>query len=202
MQAATDLLLQYFKAQRFLFMAEQCLNLTKKCLAPLLRKYGLNHSQYLILMILRYAELTEQPVISTELAYLLGREKHTLTPLVESLAKRGYLLRRRGQPDRRAIVLTLSEKGKTLVAQVQPKTMDAVAHIRPGSDRDTRTIYGFLEDFRRSSAKKAGQDPALYKRVYDRLLVKGEEKLLELTHREMPAAKPRRAAAHARPRRP
>jgi DNA-binding MarR family transcriptional regulator len=188
----TELLSQYFDTQRFLFMAEQCLNLTKKCLSPILRRYGLNHSQYLILLITRYAALTDQQVISTELAYLLGREKHTITPLVESLAKRGYLLRRRRRPDRRAIVLSLSEKGASLIAQVQPQTMDTVARLRRNSSQKMQTVSRFLEQFRRTSASLAGQNPALYQNVYDRLLVKGEQKLLQVMKGETPASQPRR----------
>jgi DNA-binding MarR family transcriptional regulator len=175
----TGLLLQYFETQRFLFMAEQCLNLTKKCLLPTLRKYGLNHSQYLVLMVLRYADLTGQQAISTELASLLAREKHTITPLVESLVRRGCVRRSRSRPDRRAIALSLSEKGRALIEQVQPQTMDTVAHLRRDADKPMRTISRFLEEFRRNTAAAAGQNPDLYQSVYQRLLVNGEEKLLE-----------------------
>lgn len=170
---------RYAEGQRFLFMGEQCLNLTKKALDPIIRGFGLNHSQYVILMILNYADLTGEKVISTDLAYILGREKHTITPLVESLVKAGYI-RRNGDPgDRRLIVLTLTEAGRELIRKVQPLTFSTLADI-PFDDSDMKkAFFVFLETFRRTFAQKSGQDPELYSGTYNRLLVKGESKLLE-----------------------
>jgi len=174
-----DQLGRYAEGQRFLFMAEQCLNLTKKALDPFIRGYGLNHSQYLILMILNYADLTGEKVISTELSYLLGREKHTITPLVESLVKAGYIQRNGDSGDRRIIVLTLTEAGKGLIRKVQPLTFSTLADIPFGDGEMKNTFFAFLETFRRTFAQKSGQDPELYSGTYNRLLVKGESKLLE-----------------------
>lgn len=174
-----DLLRRYAEGQRFLFMGEQCLNLTKKALDPIIRGYGLNHSQYVILMILNYADLTGEKVISTELAYILGREKHTITPLVESLVKAGYIQRNGDPGDRRLIVLTLTEMGKKLIKEVQPLTFSTLADIPLGDNEMKKAFFSFLETFRRTFAQKSGQDPELYSGTYNRLLVKGEEKLLE-----------------------
>lgn len=174
-----DLLRRYAEGQRFLFMGEQCLNLTKKALDPIIRGYGLNHSQYLILMILGYADLTGEKVISTELAYILGREKHTITPLVESLVKAGYIQRNGDPGDRRVIILTLTETGRKLIREVQPLTFSTLADIPLGDVEMKKAFFAFLETFRCTFAQKCGQDPELYSGTYNRLLVKGEVKLLE-----------------------
>ncbi|MCX7028430.1 MAG: MarR family transcriptional regulator [Spirochaetes bacterium] len=173
-----DLLRRYAEGQRFLFMGEQCLNLTKKALDPIIRGYGLNHSQYVILMILNYAELTGEKVISTELAYILGREKHTITPLVESLVKAGYIQRNGDPGDRRLIVLTLTGTGRDLIREVQPLTFATLADIPFGDEDMKKAFFAFLETFRRIFAQKSGQDPELYSGTYNRLLVNGEAKLL------------------------
>ncbi|MHB0897846.1 MAG: MarR family winged helix-turn-helix transcriptional regulator [Spirochaetales bacterium] len=174
-----NLLRRYAEGQRFLFMGEQCLNLTKKALDPIIRGYGLNHSQYVILMILHYAELTGEKVISTELAYLLGREKHTITPLVESLVRAGYIQRNGDPGDRRLIILTLTEPGGKLIREIQPQTFSTLADIPLGDQEMKKAFFAFLETFRRTFAQKSGQDPELYSGTYNRLLVKGELKLLE-----------------------
>ncbi len=179
MKTDGDVLQRYTEGQRFLFLAEQCLNLTKKALDPILREYGLNHSQYLILMILNYADTTGQQVISTELSYLLGREKHTITPLVESLVKAGCIERGRDPDDRRIISLTLTPKGKDLIRNVQPLTIPTIADIPLGTQEETATLFRILEIFRRTYAKRSGQDPDLYSGAFNRLLVEGERKLLE-----------------------
>ena len=188
----SETLLHYFATQRFLFIAEQCLNLTKKCLAPVLRAHGLNHSQYLVLLALRYAELAGQEVISTELASLLAREKHTITPLVESLARRGYLLRRRRRPDRRAIDLSLSGRGRALIEEVQPQTMNTIAQLSLNSERPGPGGLPLSRGVSPELREVGRRDPDLYQDVYDRLLIGGEAKLLaQMRKGASPSRRPR-----------
>jgi DNA-binding MarR family transcriptional regulator len=130
-------------------------------------------------MILNYADATGQQVISTELSYLLGREKHTITPIVECLVKDGLLQRGRDPDDRRVITLKLTRKGKDKIRKVQPLTIPTVADIPLGSKEETKSLFRMLEAFRRSFAEKSGQDPDLYSGTFARLLVAGENKLLE-----------------------
>jgi DNA-binding MarR family transcriptional regulator len=170
----SGLVQRYIEGQRFLFLSEQCLNLTKKSLEPILREHGLNHSQYLILMILNYADSTGERVISTELSYLLGREKHSITPLVQSLVADGFIVRGSDVSDRRLIALSLTEKGKELINQVQPLTMKTIAEIPLGTEEEKQSLFHVLETFRRSQAEKSGQNPSLYSGAYNRLLVEGE----------------------------
>jgi DNA-binding MarR family transcriptional regulator len=174
-----ETLRRYVQGQRFLFLAEQCLNLTKKSLETILRRYRLNHSQYLVLMILNYADTTGQQVISTELSYLLGREKHSITPLVESLVGNGLVERGQNPDDRRLITLSLTTKGKDLIRTVQPLTVPTIADIPMGPRQETAAIFRLLEDFRRTFAEKSGQDPELYSGAFRRLLVEGEDRMLE-----------------------
>jgi DNA-binding MarR family transcriptional regulator len=174
-----ELLLRYTEGQRFLFLQEQCLNLIKKALDPIIRKFGLNHSQYVILMILGYADRTGEQVISTEISYLLGREKHTITPLVDSLVRSGYLERGEDPRDRRIISLTITQKGRDLIHKVQPLTYETVADIPLGSPEERATFFRTLEAFRQSFARKSGQDPELFSDAYSRLLVAGERELLK-----------------------
>lgn len=174
-----DILQRYIEGQRFLFLSEQCLNLTRKSLDPILREYDLNHSQYLILLILKYADTTGQQVISTELSYLLGREKHSITPLVESLVKQGCIERGHDSSDRRIITLTLTPKGRDLILKVQPLTIPVLADIPLGTPQETAALFRILEVFRRSFAQKSGQDPDLYSGAFNRLLVEGEIRMLE-----------------------
>ncbi|MEI6876084.1 MAG: MarR family transcriptional regulator [Spirochaetota bacterium] len=181
MEFEGDILERYAQGQRFLFLAEQCLNLTKKSLSSILRQFKLNHSQYLILMILNYADSTGQQVISTELSYLLGREKNSITPLVESLVKEGCVTRGANPEDRRVITLTLTAKGRALIKKVQPLTVPTIADIPFGTQKGTDTFFGFLEHFRRSFAEKSGQDPNLYSGAFANLLVEGENRLIENT---------------------
>ncbi|RKX87649.1 MAG: hypothetical protein DRP58_02380 [Spirochaetes bacterium] len=175
----------YFLVQRILFASEQCLNLMRKSLLPILRKNGLNHAQYLILMIVNYAEMNDNKIISTDLSYILGREKHTMTPQVDSLEKKDMLVRERSSSDRRAVFLRLTDRGRNLISRVQPQTMDVVSSVSVGTAENFKKIYNFLKNFRDTVADLAGQNPELYSKPYEKLLVAGEEKYMQvLTKRQ------------------
>lgn len=70
----------------------------------------------------RFATLTliaRNPGISqTELSYAAGRDKSSLTPVVEALVRRGLVERRRMDTDRRAYRLNITKDGKKTLASM------------------------------------------------------------------------------------
>lgn len=70
----------------------------------------------------RFATLTliaRNPGISqTELSQAAGRDKSSLTPVIEDLVRRGLVERKRLDHDRRAYCLTLTRDGKKILAQL------------------------------------------------------------------------------------
>jgi len=70
----------------------------------------------------RFATLTiisRNPGISqTELSHAAGRDKSSLTPVVEDLVRRGLVERRRVDSDRRAYRLNLTAEGKKTLTQL------------------------------------------------------------------------------------
>jgi DNA-binding MarR family transcriptional regulator len=70
----------------------------------------------------RFATLTliaRNPGISqTELSLAAGRDKSSLTPVIEDLVRRGLVERKRLDHDRRAYCLTLTRDGKKTLAQL------------------------------------------------------------------------------------
>jgi DNA-binding MarR family transcriptional regulator len=185
-KTTVDTIKNYFKAQRFLFLAEQCLNLTQKALMPLLRKQGINHPQYLILMILHYADISQNKVISTDLSHLLGLQKHSITPHVDTLLKKGFLERQRNTSDRRAVFLKLTGKGKALIEKIQPRTFTTIAAFPKSSKKEYEFLIDFLESFCTLSAENSGQAPGVYREAYERLLVGGQEAFLKKIKEENP----------------
>jgi DNA-binding MarR family transcriptional regulator len=84
----------------------------------------------------RFATLTliaRNPGISqTELSHANGRDKSSVTPVVEDLVRRGLIERRRVRSDRRAYRLTLTSAGKrtltelTRCARRHERNLDAI----------------------------------------------------------------------------
>ena len=88
----------------------------------------------------RFATLTliaRNPGISqTELSYAAGRDKSSLTPVVEDLVRRGLVSRKRMDRDRRTYSLSLTPEGKkvltnmTRCARRHERNLDRVIGLR------------------------------------------------------------------------
>ena len=88
----------------------------------------------------RFATLTliaRNPGISqTELSHAAGRDKSSLTPVIEGLVRRGLVERRRMDTDRRAYRLTITRDGKktlasmTRCARKHERNLDRVIGLR------------------------------------------------------------------------
>ena len=83
----------------------------------------------------RFATLTliaRNPGISqTELSHANGRDKSSLTPVVEDLVRRGLVERKRVRSDRRAYRLSLTPAGKKTLTDAHALRAPARAQPRP-----------------------------------------------------------------------
>lgn len=81
----------------------------------LLREFGLTPSQYNVLRILRGAG---EPLPSLEIADRLIQVVPAITGLIDRLEHQSLVHRERSQDDRRVVRVQLTEKGQTLLAQI------------------------------------------------------------------------------------
>lgn len=86
-----------------------------KLYKPLLDAIGLTYPQYLVMLVLW--ERDERNV--SDICNQLYLETATLTPLLKRLEARGLVNRRRSPSDERQVIVSLSEAGRALYAQVQ-----------------------------------------------------------------------------------
>jgi DNA-binding MarR family transcriptional regulator len=103
----------------------------------------------------RFATLTlihRNPGISqTDLSQATGRDKSSMTPVIEDLVRRGLVERRKMEGDRRVYRLTLTAEGKKVLASLMrcarrhERVLDAVIGVR---DRNR-----FLEVCRKIAAQ-------------------------------------------------
>ena len=173
-----DDLSTYLYAQRFYFIAEQCLNIMQKSLTKTLRQHDLNHSQHLVLLVLRYAEFSGREVISTDIAYLLGLEKHSITTVVDKLVHRDLVERERSTDDRRVIHLTLTPAGRDLAAEVHGQTVGPVSEVPDHAQDEFARMCDFLPALREHIATSSGQPSDAYDRAYRSLLLDGQNAFL------------------------
>ncbi|EUJ20385.1 MarR family transcriptional regulator [Listeria monocytogenes FSL F6-684] len=62
---------------------------------------------------------TYDGISATELAATLAVNKSAITPKLKKLVEKGYIRRERNQLDKRAVVLTISEKGNNVYEECE-----------------------------------------------------------------------------------
>lgn len=77
---------------------------------PYLDELDLTYTQYIAMMVLWEAG----SISARDLGRRLYLDSGTLTPVLKSLAERGYISRRRSEKDERVLIAELTERGKAL----------------------------------------------------------------------------------------
>jgi len=80
---------------------------------PYLSPLGLTYTQYIAMMVL----WQEQTLSVKELGQKLFLDSGTLTPLLKSLEKKGYITRRRSSEDERVLIVGITDEGRFLREQ-------------------------------------------------------------------------------------
>ena len=100
-----------------------------------LRPMGLTNGQFSLMMSLN----RPQPPDMGAVASLLGMDRTTLTAALKPLERRGLVKVKVDPADRRGRVMTLTSRGRTLLARAVPvwrKTHVAVEELLPDGDPD------------------------------------------------------------------
>ena len=106
---------------------------------PFLDELDLTYTQYIVMMV-----LWEETSLSVkELGERLFLDSGTLTPVLKSLAGKGYLTRTRSDRDERVLIVALTEEGVALRdrALSVPEKMAACVAL---SKEESQTLYGLL----------------------------------------------------------
>lgn len=111
---------------------------------PLLEPLGITYPQYLVLLALW--EKDEQRVRELGAALLL--DSNTLTPLLKRMQTGGLVERRRNPDDERSVLISLSEKGKALQAEMKAIT-PCVTNAMGGNLAELGELRDRLQSLRR-----------------------------------------------------
>ncbi len=106
---------------------------------PFLDEIGLTYTQYITMMAMwEHEELSVK-----ELGSLLFLDSGTLTPVLKTLEKKGFLSRKRSSADERVLVVTLTEKGLQLKEKAVevPLKMQGCVSI---DEKDAAELYQIL----------------------------------------------------------
>ena len=106
---------------------------------PFLDKYDLTYTQYITMMVMWDKKKTSVKEIGEKL-YL---DSGTLTPVINKLESKGYIIKNRSKDDARGVDVELTDKGFRLQDDILsvPADMGKCVNI---SDEDARQLYRIL----------------------------------------------------------
>ena len=106
---------------------------------PLLKELDLTYTQYITMMVM----WDKKRATVGEIGEKLFLDSGTLTPLLKTLEKKGYIARDRDKEDERVRVITLTEKGESLkdkAVSVPPSLAKEVSL----TEDEAKTLYSSL----------------------------------------------------------
>lgn len=96
-----------------------------------------------------------------DLATVLGVDRSTATRMIDRLARKRLVTRRRVPSDRRAVRVSLSAEGRSLIAGVSRRRRAEIARILQRMPRDTRAVLEALQAFASAAGEVPEQDWSL-----------------------------------------
>lgn len=109
---------------------------------PLLDEIDLTYTQYITMMAL----WEHEQLSAKELGAILYLDSGTLTPVLKTLEKKGFVERQRSKDDERSLIVSLTKSGKELQKQAAsvPETMGKCIEMAP---EELQTLYRLLHKF-------------------------------------------------------
>ena len=106
---------------------------------PVLDKFGLTYTQYIVLLVLW--ENDHQSV--KEIGEKIYLDSGTLTPLINKLVKKGIVIKNKNKKDERELFISLTEKGKKLKKEiiVVPEYIASCVCL---NEEEAKTLYNLL----------------------------------------------------------
>ena len=126
-----------------------------KSLETALKRYGVTPGKRnLIKQLDQAGELSQK-----QLAELTRKEQATITRYLDTLERKELVVRNQHKSDRRAHVISVTDKARELVAAVQPITVDAADRLIEGIDQaDIDTFVTVLAKLKENADNYASTD--------------------------------------------
>lgn len=106
---------------------------------PVLDKFGLTYTQYLVLLVLW--EKDGQSV--KEIGNKIFLDSGTLTPLINKLCDKGIVSKKKNKDDERGLIISLTDDGKALKKKIV-KVPEFIAGCVSLTSEEAKTLYTLL----------------------------------------------------------
>jgi DNA-binding MarR family transcriptional regulator len=157
-----------------------------RCLDSVFSRYGLTSEQLQVLASVK----SRGSLRPSDLASILERSPNSMSMLIDRMVKAGLIRRTRDRKDRRVVIITLAEKGKTAIEPAVPAGWEFAQEVLATlSEDEQRDLVNMLErvkceldsslnpevDKAEILKKSFTNDTGLYKRMVKNLLPLGFE---------------------------
>jgi DNA-binding MarR family transcriptional regulator len=116
------------------------------CEDSIFREYGITTEQFSVLLAVKTRGGSIGSVRITDLVDALERSPNSISMLVDRMVKAGLVRRTRDRRDRRAVRVSLTNKGENAVAPAAPAGWELIQKIlSPLSDKDRQALASMLE---------------------------------------------------------
>lgn len=110
---------------------------------PYLKPLGLTYTQYVVFMVL----WEKESVNVGQLGSILHLDAGTLTPLLKTLEKNGYVTRERSKEDERVTIISITEKGNELKEKCKDIPFKVGSGNKPLNEKEASELYTLLYKF-------------------------------------------------------
>jgi len=110
---------------------------------PYLKPLGLTYTQYIVFMVL----WEKESVTVGQLGSILHLDAGTLTPLLKTLEKKGYVTRERSKEDERVTIISITQKGNDLKEKCKDIPIELSRKESPLNEKDVKELYRLLYKF-------------------------------------------------------
>ena len=110
---------------------------------PYLKPLGLTYTQYVVFMVL----WEKENVTVGQLGSILHLDAGTLTPLLKTLEKEGYVTRERSREDERVTIISITRKGNELKEKCKDIPLELSRKGSPLTEKDAKELYRLLYKF-------------------------------------------------------
>ena len=107
---------------------------------PFLKPLGLTYTQYIVFMVL----WEEEQINVGDLGRRLKLDAGTLTPLLKTLEKNGYVTRSRSKEDERITIISITKKGEELKEECKEVPMKVPSVMRVLEPEEAVTLHKLL----------------------------------------------------------
>lgn len=130
----------------------------RKKAGDFLRPFGLTDVQFNLMMLLQHQSCTREGLSQAQLSNMMLVNRANITSLIDRMEKADLVIRTPAPSDRRSNIVKLTNRGKRLLAQIEPLYAKEVKRIMAAlKQAEQKKLIAMLEKIRNNISDQSAQ---------------------------------------------